>query len=156
MAAQPVNYHFISCWHIAASLETVWGALIDPAAWPRWWPGLQASHHAESPAGGPGDRADFIWRAPSGYGLHLSTATTSLQEFRRLDFTASGDLAGTGSCTLTPGPSITVIIRWDVATTKPWMNRFAWLLRPVFALNHRQLMSAGEAGLSRHLSAFGV
>jgi hypothetical protein len=40
-----------------------------------------------------------------------------------------------------------------VETCKPWMNRFAWLLRGTFRRNHDLVMRRGAKGLARRLQA---
>ena len=44
-----------------------------------------------------------------------------------------------------------VLYEWNVATTKPWMNRLAPLLRPAFEWNHDWVMARGGEGISKLL-----
>ena len=40
---------------------------------------------------------------------------------------------------------------WRVQATKPLLRRLAWLLKPVFAANHRWAMARGEESLRLEL-----
>lgn len=152
-----VSYHFVSTWRLNAPIDQVWAALTNPTQWPKWWSGLKSINHTTDQANGIGTKSQLIWRAPFGYRLSFETTITEARPPALLAFTAVGDLVGQGRCQLTtPKPNLTIVtITWDVATTKPWMNRWAWFLRPIFTFNHRLLMSAGERGLARFLMSTG-
>lgn len=147
------HYHFESIWLFSADKNTVWEALIDPANWPKWWSGLRASRVTNHHPAGPGSRIQLGWTAPMGYQLNFSLVLKTIDAPNRTTFTAAGDLDGQGSCEVTAHQSGTrVRIIWNVTTSKPWMNRFAILLKPLFSLNHFWLMRSGERGLRRYLS----
>jgi len=66
---------------------------------------------------------------------------------------AEGDLAGDGRWTLRQdGPDTAVTYEWNVAANHPFIRRFSWLLRPLFAANHDWTMRQGLTGL-RHALA---
>jgi hypothetical protein len=66
--------------------------------------------------------------------------------------TASGDLEGTGRWMFEQrGPSVVITYDWQVQANKPLLRRLGWLLRPVFAANHRWAMNQGERSLQLEL-----
>ena len=65
---------------------------------------------------------------------------------------ATGDLTGTGRWTFRPdGPEVVVTYDWRVQASKPLLRRLSWLLRPLFAANHRWAMARGQEGLQLEL-----
>jgi hypothetical protein len=65
---------------------------------------------------------------------------------------ATGDLIGTGRWIFTQdGPEVVITYDWRVSTSKPLLRWLTWLLRPVFAANHRWAMARGEESLRLEL-----
>ena len=60
---------------------------------------------------------------------------------------ASSTGSGAGASTSRTGVTA-VLYEWNVATTKPWMNRLAPLLRPAFEWNHDWVMARGGEGMA--------
>jgi len=44
-----------------------------------------------------------------------------------------------------------ITYEWQVGASKPLLRRLTWLLRPVFAANHRWAMARGEESLRLEL-----
>jgi hypothetical protein len=66
--------------------------------------------------------------------------------------TAVGDLVGAGCWTFRQdGPQVVITYHWRVSASKPLLRRLTWLLRPVFAANHRWAMARGEESLRLEL-----
>ena len=66
--------------------------------------------------------------------------------------TASGDLIGNGRWKFVQdGPEVVITYDWRVSASKPLLRRMTWLLRPVFAANHRWAMARGEQSLGLEL-----
>jgi hypothetical protein len=145
------TFEFVSIWHFDASVQAVWGILVDPATWPQWWNGLEASNVDHHPLGSIGSSSELLWRSPLGYKLKLQLTLTQALEPRHTVFTSDGDLVGSGRCDLSGDDSTTVTIIWRVSPTKPWMKALGTLLAPIFKVNHASLMRAGERGLRRRL-----
>jgi uncharacterized protein YndB with AHSA1/START domain len=147
------TYHFVTTWEFDHSQDKVWAALNDPARWPEWWQGLARSQVAPGAKNEPGAVIHLRWRAPIGYVLVLDLTLLKTVPLELVEFSAAGDLVGTGSTKLTATTGSTkVTIDWNVATTKAWMNRLAVILDPIFSYNHTLLMAAGERGLKEYLS----
>jgi hypothetical protein len=143
------RYRFTTVWHLPAGREAVWAVLADPVlTWPRWWPGLDATsvHAAGDDADGPvGSRAALVLRpARWAYALRFGLEITAADPPRAALLAVDGDLVGAGE-------GCTVILDWEVATTRRWMNLTAPLLTPVFARAHARALRAGERGLAADL-----
>ena len=66
--------------------------------------------------------------------------------------TATGDLVGAGRWTFRQdGAQVVITYDWRVSASKPLLRRLTWLLRPVFAANHRWAMARGEESLRLEL-----
>src|SRR6185312_15347263 len=66
--------------------------------------------------------------------------------------TAIGDLVGDGRWTFEQdGPEVVITYDWRVSATKEVLRRLTWLLRPIFAANHRWAMARGEESLRLEL-----
>lgn len=88
------------------------------------------------------------------YTLGFSLLLTEKIEYRLLRGNASGELSGTGDWHFIETDGITHIqCNWNVSTNIGWMNRMAFLLRPVFAFNHGIVMRNGAKALSKYLNA---
>ena len=71
---------------------------------------------------------------------------------RGFALTAEGDLNGTGRWTFEKdGPETVITYDWRVSTAKPLLRRLSWLLKPVFAANHRWAMARGQESLALEL-----
>ena len=63
-----------------------------------------------------------------------------------------GELEGVGRWRFYEQDGVTAVLyEWNVATTKPWMNRLAPLLRPAFEWNHDWVMARGGEGIAKLL-----
>lgn len=144
----------ISRWRLQTSRDRLWNLLTDPIGWPRWWPHLAAVDRlASGDAAGVGSSHAFCWRSGLGYRIRVVMTTTRTAPQRELEGSASGDLYGVGLWIIeddAPG-AVRLTYRWDVELGKPWMRRFAPLLRPVFARRHFAVMTSGAYGMAREL-----
>lgn len=148
------RYGFTTVWHLPAGRDAVWAVLADPSmTWPRWWPGLSATSTTPAADGGPGSSAAMVLRpARWAYALRFTLAITAVDPPRSAVLDVGGDLVGSGHVHLAgAGDGCLVVLRWEVATARPWMNATAPLLAPVFAGAHARAMRAGERGLAAHL-----
>ena len=65
---------------------------------------------------------------------------------------ASGDFDGRGVWTFEQdGASVNVTYDWEVRADKPLLRALSFLLKPVFAANHKWAMARGEESLKREL-----
>lgn len=149
------RYSFTTHWKVHAPTECAWEAISQPLAWPNWWKGVVAVEELEpGEESGLGALHRYTWKSALPYRLVFDMRVTKVQEPLRLEGRASGELEGDGVWTFTPGGEwADIVYDWDIATTRPWMNLLAPLLRPAFAWNHDWVMRSGARGLARLLDA---
>lgn len=147
------DYHFISHWDIQAPLPELVGAVTNVYTWQGWWQGLQHITVLKQTENYVGSRFEAGWRSASGYVLTVEIVITGYKPRKLITFSSTGDLEGTGEWHFKAQghKCSSAEIRWDVATTKPWMNNAAPVLRPLFRWNHALLMKRAERGLNEYL-----
>ena len=65
---------------------------------------------------------------------------------------ASGDFTGRGIWTLRQdGPTAEVTYDWRIRADKPLLRAFSFVLKPIFAANHRWAMERGKESLELEL-----
>ena len=148
-----MDYRFRTAWVIEAPVEPVWEAIYDAERWPEWWPGVESVVELD-----PGDERKVgsvsrqRWRSRLPYGVEFETRTDVVERPHLIEGITSGELQGRGRWRLFERDGVTAVLyEWDVATTAPWMNRLAPLLRPAFRWNHDAVMRGGGAGLARRV-----
>ncbi|HEY9424452.1 MAG TPA: hypothetical protein VIP54_06585 [Microterricola sp.] len=150
------RYGFVSRWTVGAPPERCWDEverMLRPGgSGAHWWPGVTVSDGPALLAAG--EVLTLIVRSPLGYRLRVRLRLTEVVAGDMLAASSTGDLRGAGSLMIEPGAAAgesALTIRWDVATTRAWMNATGWLLRPAFERAHTRVMAHGEAGLRRAL-----
>lgn len=147
------DYAFTSVWAFAAPRGTTWEFLESPEQrWTNWWPGLRAVE-LDRRDGLLGSTARCRWRSPWGYEVGVNLRVDDVDEARRVDLAADGDLVGRGSVLFDdlPAGGTRITTHWHVATAPSWMRLLAPVLRPAFSLGHHVVMRRGERGLDRAL-----
>jgi uncharacterized protein YndB with AHSA1/START domain len=154
-AGRRAAHHFdlVSHWRIAAPVERVWSALVEPEAWPRWWPDVREVRTLErGRADGLGSVLRIAWRTRLPYRLCIDVEAIEVVRHERLRARARGELRGEGLWLLrAEGACTDVTYVWRVELAKPWMRLLAPLLAPLFRWSHAAVMRAGGNGLARHL-----
>jgi hypothetical protein len=147
------QFSLVTYWHLDASIERVWEALVAVEDWPRWWRYLHEVVTLENgDSKGVGSLRRYIWSSKLPYRLTFEMRTTALERPTLIEGIALGDLNGMGRWQLRSlGNSSGVRYEWTVATGKTWMNILGPLLAPLFEWNHNQVMFEGGKGLAHHL-----
>jgi hypothetical protein len=66
---------------------------------------------------------------------------------------AQGDFEGRGIWTFKQdGPWVDVVYDWKISAEKPLLRYFSFLIKPLFAANHRWAMAKGEESLALELA----
>jgi hypothetical protein len=140
---------------LEAPRERVFQAIWDSEGWPSWWRGVESVVELEpGDAEGVGSLGRYVWKSRLPYRLEFDLRVTRVERPLLMEGASTGELAGRGRWRLFEEGSVTAVVYdWDVATTAPWMNLLAPVVRPVFAWNHEVVMRWGGEGLSRHLGA---
>jgi carbon monoxide dehydrogenase subunit G len=147
------DYHYVSTWQLQAPIEQVWAALNDLEHLPTWYSGVQQVRElAPGDAQGVGRRVRYVIKGRLPLRLAFEATTTRSDPPRDQELRAEGELAGTGRWLLDQhGQVTTVRYRWEVRTTRPWMNLLAPLARPVFTWNSKGVMLEAGEGLAGFL-----
>lgn len=150
------DYDFVTRWRLHATrIEEVAAILDKPLALVRWWPSvyLDARELAPNdPATGVGAVIDLFTKGWLPYTLRWRFRVTERRLPEVLALSAEGDFVGTGRWTLRQdGPDAEVTYDWRIRAEKPLLRRLSFLLRPVFAWNHRWAMARGYESLALEL-----
>lgn len=149
-------YRIESRWRVAGAIDEVYAVLTDAGALPRWWPEAYAEVTEAlggDPETGVGRVTDIVTRGRLPYDVswRVEVIATRPPEFIRIR--ASGDVIGYGEWRLMQdGDEVDLRYLWCVRVGKPWMQRFEFLLKPVFAWNHNWVMRRGERGLAAEVA----
>jgi len=148
------EYRFITHWRLPGSIEDVAAILGDPLNLPRWWPAvyLDVRELAPGDARGVGRVVDLYTKGWLPYTLRWRFIVTELDPPRRIALEASGDFVGRGTWTLEQdGDTADISYDWRLRAEKPLLRRLSFLLKPLFAANHRWAMAQGERSLRLEL-----
>lgn len=149
------EYEFRTVWRVAGTPDEVAAILRDATALPEWWPSVYLSvepvHQGRDD--GVGGMARLHTKGWLPYTLRWLLTVTSPITGSGFSIRATGDLNGTGHWTFKQDGLETVITYdWRVSAAKPLLRRLGWLLKPIFAANHRWAMNRGHESLALELS----
>jgi hypothetical protein len=144
------DYHFVTIWHVAGTIEEVKAVLGDGLSLPSWWPSVYLGVNQVDPGGadGLGATLDLHTKGWLPYTLRWRLRVTEPITDAGFALEAKGDLNGTGRWTFEKdGPNVVITYDWRVSASKPLLRRLSWLLRPAFSANHHWAMRKGEESL---------
>lgn len=148
-----IAYSFTTKWKTSAPVHDVWEAIRLSLDWPQWWKSFVSVTELQ-----PGDNLGigsirrYTLQSPTRYKLTFDLLLTERVEHKKLKGEASGELAGTGTWLFDIRDGMTYIeCQWNVSTTKAWMNLLAFILKPAFQYNHKQVMKKGAGFLAQRL-----
>jgi hypothetical protein len=151
----PANeYHFITHWQVEGTAEQVAEILGDATDLPRWWPSVYLDVQQVRPSNedGTGGAYDLFTKGWLPYTLRWQMAITASNPPHGFALTATGDFEGRGIWTFAQnGPNVAITYDWKLAAEKPLLRRFSFLMKPIFAANHRWAMRMGEESLALEL-----
>jgi uncharacterized protein YndB with AHSA1/START domain len=147
------EYRFLTTWLLDSRRELVWEAIYEQERWPSWWRGVEEAEELKpGEPSGVGSVSRLVWKSLLPYRVEFEVTTVRVEPQHLLEGHAVGELEGTGRWRLYEHDGATAVLyEWNVATTKPWMNLMAPLLRPAFEWNHDWVMARGGEGISRLL-----
>ena len=149
------EYHFVTHWRVKAPREEVFEVLTDSESLTRWWPSVYRRVQPIGPPPGPdgvGKRLLLDTQGWLPYRLRWELRVVEHEPPSRLALEASGDFVGSGVWTLTQdGDATEVKYVWAIRAEKPLLRHLSFLLKPVFALNHRWAMARGLESLKLEL-----
>lgn len=149
------TYHFITRWEVDASCEEVYRLLEDVDALAQWWPSvyLEVATTKKGAPGGVGKEVALYTKGWLPYTLRWQFRVTETNFPRGFSLEAWGDFVGRGVWTFTPAPGGGCVVEydWRISAEKPLLKYLSWLLKPIFAANHRWAMRQGEVSLKLEL-----
>jgi len=148
------DYHFLTEWRVAGTIEEVKAVLGDARSLPRWWPAVYLAVHVVEPGApdGAGAVVDLHTKGWLPYTLRWTLHITEPISDAGFTLRATGDLVGTGRWTFTQdGPEVLITYDWRLNASKPLLRRLGWLLKPAFSANHHWAMRCGEESLRLEL-----
>jgi hypothetical protein len=144
------RYQFTTHWRVPGTPEMVFDILDNPTDLSRWWPAvyLEVKQIEPGDAQGIGRVCELHTKGWLPYTLRWRFRTMEKQRPNRIVIEAQGDFNGRGIWTIKgDGPDVNVIFDWQIEAAKPLLRDLSWLLRPIFAANHRWAMARGEESL---------
>src|SRR5204863_3670122 len=135
--------------------EEVYRIIDRPSELVRWWPAVYLDVRELEPGDetGVGKVVELLTKGWLPYTLRWRFRTVEKKPFERIVLEAQGDFEGRGVWTFeADGPCVRVTYDWRIRATKPLLRRLSFLLRPVFAANHRWAMARGEESLRLELA----
>ena len=149
------RYHFVTRWRVKAPREEVFAVLTDSESLTRWWPSVYRRVQPIGPPPGPdgvGKRLLLDTQGWLPYRLRWELRVVEHDRPSRLALEASGDFVGSGVWTLAQdGDATELQYEWAIRAQKPLLRYLSFLLKPVFALNHRWAMARGLESLEIEL-----
>jgi hypothetical protein len=142
------EYRFRNVWSIEAAAARLFGALVDLANYPAWWPDIRSVHRVDD------DTAEFTCRSTMPYAL-VFRLHRAVQDERagRLRVDLTGDLEG--YCEGVVAAEVDrarLVISQRVVVRKQLLRRLAPIARPLFRANHAAMMRRGHRGLRAYLT----
>lgn len=153
------DYHFTTHWRFRARHNDVADVIGDASGLPRWWPSvyLDVQELAPGEPSGVGKVLDLTTRGWLPYTLRWRFAVTESDYPATLAIAASGDFSGEGRWTFTQDGDFTLVVYdWRIRANKPLLRHLSWLLRPLFAANHRWAMEQGRKSVELELARRGA
>jgi hypothetical protein len=144
------EYVFVTRWRVAGTIEEVSEILEDAVGLARWWPAVYLDVRvADEPRGRVVSLVTSGWLP---YTLRWQFRVTESRRPRGFSLEAWGDFVGRGDWTLIQaGEFADIVYDWRVRADKPLLRRLSFVLKPLFAANHRWAMARGEESLRLEL-----
>jgi hypothetical protein len=145
------DYHFLTRWRVRGTPAQVSDLIERPTEFVRWWSAVYLE--VEEIEHGVGGVLRLLTKGFLPYRLRWHLRITESRYPNGFSLEAWGDLVGRGVWTFEPDADwVTISYDWRLTVEKPLVRRLSFLLKPVFAANHRWAMTQGERGLTRELS----
>jgi len=148
------EYHIVTEWRVKGTIKEVADVLSQAADLARWWPSVYLDVQEIEPGDekGIGKVGRLYTKGWLPYTLRWTFRVTESSYPYGFALDASGDFVGRGVWTLEQrGEWVNVIYDWSINAEKPLLRTFSFLLKPIFAANHRWAMRMGEESLKLEL-----
>ena len=148
------QYTFVTRWRVEGTCGEVADILGDPLALPRWWPSVYLGVEELEPpdARGLGRRVRLHTKGFLPYTLSWNLEVVETRYPYGFTIVATGDFDGRGVWTFEQdGSFVNVAYDWSLSAERPLLKNLSFLMKPVFAANHRWAMEQGEESLMLEL-----
>lgn len=149
------EYRFLTHWRVESTREEVSRILGAGTDLPRWWPAvyLDVREMAHGDESGVGRVHDLYTKGWLPYTLRWQARGTESRYPEGFSLEATGDFVGRGIWTFRQdGQYVDVTYDWRPRAEKPLLRYGSFLMKPVFAANHRWAMARGEESLKLELA----
>lgn len=149
------DYAFLTEWRVEAPRELIYDILSDGADLPRWWPDVYLSARKEPAPDGAavGTKVHLHTRGWLPYTLRWTAETVRDDPPAGFAIRATGDFDGSGVWTFEQeGPVTHIRFDWRLRAEKPILRTLSFLLKPIFAWNHRWAMARGYEHLMEEVA----
>ncbi|HEY8744585.1 MAG TPA: SRPBCC family protein [Chloroflexota bacterium] len=153
------DYHFITHWRVQGDIDQVAQILSDAPGLARWWPAVYLDVQQLEPgdAHGIGKYVELFTKGWLPYTLRWRFRVTEADHPRGFSIVATGDFEGRGIWTLAQdGLWVDVVYDWKIRAEKPLLRYGSFIVKPIFAANHRWAMAKGEESLRLELARRGA
>lgn len=151
----PANdYAFLTTWRVEATADEVYDILSNGPDLVRWWPSvyLDAREAQSGDKDGVGRVIALTTKGRLPYILRWQFRVTETQRPNGFSLEAWGDFVGRGVWTfLQDGPHVTITYDWRIRADKRLLRYLSFMMKPLFAANHRWAMAKGEESLTLEL-----
>ncbi|HEY0321512.1 MAG TPA: SRPBCC family protein [Pyrinomonadaceae bacterium] len=149
------EYHFITHWRVECTCREVSDILEAALDLPRWWPSVYLEVEELEPGDkkGLGRVIGLLTKGWLPYTLRWKFRVTVSNHPYGFTLRAFGDFEGVGVWTFEQdGEFVNMIYDWKIRADKPLLKALSFLLKPVFAANHRWAMARGLDSLKLELA----
>lgn len=153
-AARSNDYHFVTHWRMHGTPDEIIVVLGDARELARWWPSVYLDVREIEPGDeqGIGKVVELRTKGWLPYTIRWRFRVEESDPPRRIAIAASGDLEGRGVWTITPdGDETDVTYDWRIRGDKPLFRYGSFVLKPLFAANHRWAMARGAESMALEL-----
>ena len=149
------RYHFITHWRLQGSQDEVTAIIGNAPDLARWWPSVYLEVH-ELETGderGVGKVVSLYTKGWLPYTLRWQFRVTESRPPDGFTLVASGDFKGRGIWSFAQeGDWVNATYDWEIEAEKPLLKYLSFLVKPLFAANHRWAMAQGEESLKLELA----
>lgn len=149
------DYHFLTEWQVQGTVKEVFAIISDTARLAEWWPSvyLQVTEVQPGDSLGVGKVVDLYTKGWLPYTLRWRFTITGVEYPSRIQLAATGDFVGRGIWHFHPaGENARITYDWKIRAEKPLLRTLSFLLKPIFAANHRWAMRKGQESLALELA----
>jgi len=144
------EYHFITEWHIPGEIQEVFEVIADDSSLRCWWPSVYLDVQQLKPGNerGIGKEIRLYTKGWLPYTLRWDFTVTESNPPTCFGLEARGDFEGRGFWNLEQHDDhVHVVYDWKILAEKPVLKYLSFVMRPIFAANHRWAMAKGEESL---------